>query len=112
MVKRLPKVEQTPGDVRILGKVYEVHVIPGFENCGECIDMKQQIKLQADMPLTLEQDTLLHEVIHALDFGMKLHMKERQVSALASGLIGVFRDNPAFVQYLSQQPPPTNGEKN
>jgi hypothetical protein len=108
MVKRISKITRTPKEIRILGKDYSVQIIPDFENCGECIDMKQQIKLQADMPMALEQDTLLHEVIHALDFGMKLHMKERQVSALASGLIGIFRDNPAFVEYLSQQPPPTH----
>jgi hypothetical protein len=107
MVKRVPQVISPPKEVRILGKAYEVQVVPGFEDCGECFDMKQQIKLQAEMPTTLEQDTLLHEVIHALDFNMKLNMKERQVSALAAGLIGVFRDNPSFVKYLFQQPAAT-----
>lgn len=99
-----------PGSVRILGKEYEVKVFEDFENCGECDDIKQTLKIQAGMPLTLEQDTLLHEVIHALDFNMKTHMKERQVSALASGLIAVFRDNPHFVSYLFQQPPTKNGK--
>lgn len=110
MAKRIPTVNGVPKTVRILGKTYKIEVIPDFENCGECHDNKQVIKLQADMPLALEQDTLLHEIIHALDYSMKLNMKERQVSAAASGLIAVFRDNPRFVSYLFQQPPETNEE--
>jgi hypothetical protein len=102
------KVEKPPKRVRILGKEYSVVQIADFENCGECHDMKQQIKLRADMPMTLEQDTLLHEVIHALDYSMKLQMRERQVSALASGLIAVFRDNPSFVRHLCQEPAGTH----
>lgn len=111
MVKRVSKVEAMPGAIRIMGKDYEVKVFEDFENCGECDDLKQMLKIQASMPMTLEQDTLLHEVIHALDFNMKTHMKERQVSALASGLIAVFRDNPAFVSYLFQQPPVKHANK-
>jgi hypothetical protein len=111
MVKRIPKIEKVPGQVRILGKDYEIKVFEDFEDCGQCDDLKQTIKLQANMPMTLEQDTLLHEVIHALDFNMKTSMKERQVSALASGLIAVFRDNPHFVSYLFQQPPPKHANK-
>lgn len=110
MVKRVPQVEEAPKSIRILGKEYGVQFIEDFENCGECHDIKQMIKMQTEMPMALEQDTLLHEVIHALDFNMKLHMKERQVSALASGIIAVFRDNPSFVKYLSQQPPESHGE--
>lgn len=109
MVKRVPKV--VPTSVRILGKEYEVKVIPDFEDCGQCDDLKQELRLQANMPMALEQDTLLHEIIHALDFSIKTHMKERQVSALASGLIAVFRDNPDFVAYLFQQPPSKNANK-
>lgn len=112
MAKRIPEVSKVPKTVRILGKTYKIEVIPDFENCGECHDNKQVIKLQSDMPLALEQDTILHEVIHALDYSMKLNMKERQVSALASGLIAVFRDNPRFVHYLFQQPPETHDEEN
>lgn len=98
-----------PQDIRVLGKDFTVKVIPDFDDCGECDYVKQIIKIQDAMPLSLEQDTLIHEVIHALDFNMKLHMKERQVSALASGLIAVFRDNPAFVKYLFQQPTGKHG---
>ena len=108
MTKKSPA--PMPEIIRVLGKDYEVKVFEDFEHCGECDDIRQTIKIQAHMPMSLEQDTLLHEIIHALDFNMKTQMKERQVSALASGLIAVFRDNPGFVSYLFQQPPPKNGK--
>lgn len=92
-----------PSIVRVLGKTYKLELVPDFENAGQCFDNKQLIKIATDMPLELEQDSVLHELIHAIDYGMHLEMAERQVSALASGLIALIRDNPSLLHYLSQE---------
>jgi hypothetical protein len=92
-----------PAYVRVLGKPYTVEFIDDFEDAGQCFDVKQSIKIRADMPLELEQDTVVHELLHALDYSMHLEMAERQVSALAAGLLAVLRDNPSLLHYLSQE---------
>ena len=109
MAKRSAQVT-IPEKIRILGKIYGVQIVPGLENCGECFDAKQILKIQEGMPYGLERDTLLHEIIHALDYGMHLSMTERQVSALAAGLVAVLVDNPSLITYY-QHPESTHDNK-
>jgi hypothetical protein len=92
-----------PDAVRVLGKIYEIERVSQFEAAGQCFDAKQLIKVDADLPLELAQDTLIHECIHALDYCMHLEMTERQVSALASGLTALIRDNPQLLAFLQQE---------
>ena len=94
-------VPHLPKSIKIVGKTYAVEEIPELEeDCGACYDTKQLIKIAADLPQELSQDTLLHEVLHAIDFQMHLNLKERHISAMASGLIAVIKENPEFVKYL------------
>lgn len=90
-----------PPSIKIIGKVYTVEPVPELdEECGLCYDVKQLIKISEELPQELSQDTLLHEVMHAVDYQMHINMKERQISAMASGLIAVFKENPEFVKYI------------
>lgn len=102
MDKRNAKVVP-PEYVRVLGKPYKIEMIDEFEDAGQCNDVKQSIKIRAGMPLELEQDAVIHELVHALDYCMHLEMAERQVSALASGLTALILDNPSLLHYLSQE---------
>lgn len=90
-----------PDTIKIIGKTYRVEPVPEMDDdCGACYDAKQLIKISEDIPHELSQDTLLHEVMHAVDYQMHLNMKERQISAMAAGLTAVFKENPEFVKYL------------
>lgn len=90
-----------PAEVKIIGKTYKIEPVPEMDDeCGACYDSKQLIKISEDLPQELSQDTLLHEVMHAIDFQMHTNMKERQISAMAAGLTAVFKENPTFVKYL------------
>ena len=51
-------------------------------------------------------DTILHELLHAIyaTFGLKDEdEEERIVSALATGLVGVLRDNREFARWLTDE---------
>jgi hypothetical protein len=90
-----------PTEIKIIGKTYKVESVPEMDDdCGACYDSKQLIKISEDIPQELSQDTLLHEVMHAIDYQMHINMKERQISAMASGLTAVFKENPDFVKYF------------
>ncbi len=97
--------QKKPTSIDILGKPYKIeyvkHTALGSEDYGDCNDGKQIISVAEDIGLALEQDTLLHETIHALDYAAQLKMSERQVSALAALLIAVFKANPEFTQYVT-----------
>lgn len=105
-----------PSKLRILGKTYRIRVVTeraqGFENgdYGECNNDHLVITLLAGRSLGNDQDTLLHEVIHAVTFQMnvdgsitKRQGEEQWVQGVATGMLAVLKDNPGFVRYLQQE---------
>lgn len=96
-----------PKTIRILGKTYEV-VKKGSEvwdedKFGQCDDAGQKIYLRGGLGGDMERDTLLHEILHAIDFHEKAGLKERQVETMAAGFYAVLRENPDFAKYLIAQ---------
>ena len=86
--------------IRIIGKRYKMKWIEDFEDCGQCDVNNQIISIKADMPGDLELDTILHEIAHAIDYGMKLNMTERQVHGIGSGFAQILMDNTKLLNYL------------
>jgi hypothetical protein len=74
------------------------------ENCvGQCsppFEAQINILEQGGME---DVDTLLHEIIHAIDFGVSAKLSERQTELLANGLTFVLRDNPWLFNYVKQK---------
>ena len=96
-----------PLSAKVIGKVYKVQYVTGAplnqEDFGECDDEKQQISIADGLPLENEQDTFLHECIHALDAQMSIGLKEAQVSKLATGLLSWMKDNSKPLTYLRRK---------
>jgi hypothetical protein len=98
-----------PERIRILGKPFKIVYCSGTEpladdQVGECDPDKQQILVRDGAPLESEQDTLLHELLHALDEATDAKMKETQVKKMATALLAVLKDNDEFVGYLQKKP--------
>ena len=91
--------------INILGKRYRVTEkaagYGGGHGFGHVNHHSLTIELQSDQAEAQKRDTLLHEVIHAIDFAVHLELKERHVHALAAGLLCVLRDNPELVERLT-----------
>lgn len=49
------------------------------------------------------QDTILHELLHAIDLTLHLRMSEGQIHAMAAGLYSLLRENPEFHTWLTTQ---------
>lgn len=80
--------------LNILGKTFKVEWVDELDGAvGETYTHKQLIRMQKGTPPDTERETLLHEVIHAVDESLALHMTEAQVHGLACGLYAVLRDN-------------------
>ena len=91
-----------PGQLRILGKTWEVAEAPvDFTDSGSCSRDHQKIVVSTAQPLDNVKDTLLHEVLHAVDYCMATKLTEDQVAALATGLLVVFLDNPKLMEFLN-----------
>ena len=92
--------------VSVFGKVYRLAHIEdtqGLEHpSGRVCHTPQTIHIYGYQGFEQERDTVLHEVLHAIDYAMQLSLEEHQVHALAASLLSVLRDNAAFVAYLCE----------
>ena len=74
------------------------------DNCvGRCsipINAKIEICEQGGME---DVDTLLHEIVHAIDYSFDLKLTESQVERLGRGLTFVLRDNTWLNSYVKQK---------
>lgn len=97
-----------PERIRILGKPFKITYCQGAEplsedQVGECDPDKQTILIRDGAPLESEQDTLLHEVLHALDEATDAKLKETQIKKIATALLAVLKDNSSLGAYLRKK---------
>lgn len=96
-----------PALVRVNGRKYSIQLLPPRkmpEALGLCYPTECRIELRDDQSLIEMKDTLLHELCHAVlhTQGREGHeLEEYFVRALASGLIGIFQDNPGLAEWLA-----------
>lgn len=96
--------------IKIIGKNYSVKEDPellhdgkfGFSN-----SRTQSITYSPGQAHDQVRDTVIHEIIHAIDFGVHLELKEEQVHALAAGLYATLNDNPELTKWLFGKPEST-----
>lgn len=98
-----------PNSVRVMGRIYLIEYLPsntlGTECVGLCDHRKLLISIMDGQHPVEEADTLLHEVMHAVFFAMSIAEggadEEQVVRRMATGLMSIFMDNPAFLKYFS-----------
>ena len=92
---------------RVIGKTYGISFVQGKPledgDLGELDPAKQRISIRKGQPLEQEQDTVLHEITHAIDIEGNLGLQERQVRGLATIFLGVMKDNPGLMRYLMRK---------
>lgn len=92
-----------PNTVNVIGRQYTICYDKSLEELlGQCNPDTLAIIIKPGQQLAIEVDTVLHEVVHAIDIGMQLSMSERQVYCITAGLIAVLKSNPQFLDYLNE----------
>ena len=93
-----------PAKVKVLGKVYAIQYTEGApladDDDGECDPSNQTITVRTGQSLECEQDTVLHEVIHAIENLQGLKLKHSDVVRLTTAIHALIRDNPGLMAYL------------
>ena len=89
-----------PSELNIVGLTYEVKWATmeevGDDKLGWCDFTSLTIYIADNQPRSAMCNTFLHEVIHAINYGMGISSgKEEQLTnRLANGLCAVWKDNP------------------
>jgi hypothetical protein len=104
--KLLKNLRGLPKTLRVLGKRFKIRILQEDEE--EEVDglmelHKQEVSIRPQEAIGQMQDTSLHEIIHAVDESLALGMTEAQVHQLATGLLGVLKDNRAYSRWLLRE---------
>ena len=91
-----------PDKVKIGWQTYKIIEIEPKEDLitaserfyGQILYDKSKILLKADVSEEQKRNTLLHEIIHAVDEAYNIELSEKQVDTLGNALMAVFIDNP------------------
>jgi len=82
--------------MRILGKDYEIIEAEASimnDKVGICDYTKQKIYIAEGLAGDLYVDTILHEILHIIDFTIGLGLTEQQIVGIAGSLYAVWKDN-------------------
>lgn len=90
---------QIPKALNIVGKTFAVKRVKDLKNdegelCyGLCDSSKQMISIDPQYPAQMQDSTLLHEVIEAINIMFELGLRHKQIMTLEAGLYQVLKDN-------------------
>lgn len=100
MKPKPPRLTDWPLDV--MGKRFRVQWKKLEKDLGMCEASKCLISVDPSCALEQQKDTLLHEVLHAIDHEMDTNMRERQIRLQATGLLHFMRSNPEVIRWLCE----------
>ncbi len=92
-----------PHKVRVFGVDLPTNYIKQPVVDGVKVDgffLNPEIVIKACLKPDSMRETLLHEVVHAIDEAMQIKLSEKQVTQLARGLFGVLCDSPELKKFL------------
>lgn len=89
-------------ELRILGHMVQVERVESTwflsPKLGESDSDHGKILILEGLERSVDEATLLHEVIHTISDHLGLDLEESQVSGIAQGLFALFKDNPEFLR--------------
>jgi hypothetical protein len=97
-----------PKKAKIIGQPYTIRFLDvvtmsdGELAQGTCSSQTSVIEIRKSNAV-LEVDTLIHEILHAIEYKMGLANNEHYVNRFATGLTQVFKDNPAVLKYITER---------
>ncbi len=94
----MPLSYHIPDQVRIMGKDFAICPVDNLRAVhdarGMNFNVEQRIDIDTTQPTEGQEETFLHEIVHALNYLMAIPLKEEHVQRLGAGLYQVLADNP------------------
>lgn len=87
----------------ILGSRFTVKFTEDISEYGHYNYDRRTIAINSSHLLEVQQDTLGHEIVHAIEDIHKLDLGEEVVDKLGVSLVKVLRDNPQLVEFLTKR---------
>lgn len=89
-----------PDRIKIGGLELQVEQVPGLaanrDRFGEFSSMEQKISIDASLPQSKKEETLLHEIMEALNNCYELELEHEKITILGFALYQVLKDNKLY----------------
>ena len=95
-----------PARVRVLGKVYRIEYVGQIGDggdLGECDSDAQVIRILDGQSLQSEQDTLLHELLHAVEAAQQMEIGHADIVRFTTGIAALNADNARLFHFLRRR---------
>ena len=110
MTHRSPRTQENRlSPIKIGAVCYSLEYIENLQDDGRPLDGQidhglAKISIKSNMDDQIRVQTLLHEIIHAIETqtGRRRELKEPMIDALAFGIYQVMRDNPHLVRMITK----------
>ena len=82
--------------LKILGQLVDVRRVDAplvGSPCGHFHAAKNEILINSSIVKELQETTLIHEIIEALNYHLELNLEHNKITSLESGLYQVLKDN-------------------
>ena len=96
--------DDLPQTFRLLGKTWAIRRKEFSDLHGRCVVDELAIEINPASPREHQQDTVLHETMHAIDEELGLKLNEHQVEVLATVLFAWLQENPHVSSWLLKGP--------
>jgi hypothetical protein len=90
---KLPKPSQYPKKVFLRGESYRIVFVKNLEHIGETDPAKKVIRIRAGMSDNETFRTLVHELLHFLEFEWPVKIRHKQVYKLEKAIFQLIIDN-------------------
>ena len=86
-----------PKNIKIFGQnikiVKDARPNSGNDDFGSYDGETNVLRIRSDVPLSVQESTLLHEILEAINEQMELKLDHRQICALEIGLYSTLKEN-------------------
>ena len=106
-------IDELPKKIRVMGKQWSIehdeNLIPEKESYGRCYVGHAKIAyttVDGDgeaLSVPMVKDTIIHEIVHAIEETAGIQLKERQVLGLGGGLYALIKENPGLILWLMKK---------
>jgi Zn-dependent peptidase ImmA (M78 family) len=89
--------------LNVLGSYFAVRFTEDISEYGHYNYDRRTIAINSNHLLEVQQDTLGHELMHAIEDIHKLELGEEVVDKLGVSVVKVLRENPQLVEFLTRK---------
>lgn len=93
-----------PRSVRIMGKLYKLVVTEAEDVLGLSDNTNNVLSYRDDQHWQQKRDSVLHEILHSIDYSVAIGLEERQIHALGAGLYQLISENPTLMRWIARRP--------